>query len=206
MYDKVATDFFNKNKIPLEEAIARFNRKWNAVDVDFLKTALEDEDFSFAALEQIKEIEDSLASTLLARDNFVVRVVDKAIKELPVSKKISDDTRVSQRVINKNKCIQNILNYKHKLNPLAELNWQVYGSDSFESVFIFNKEFYKTNKEYLVYTKSSSGNITNIKIPFNNVDKITITENMIVDLDLKQYPFFLWWEIQNNNFDILVSE
>lgn len=156
MFEKIRDEFFNKNKIPLEEAIARYNKKGNAIDIDFLKTTLEDKDFQSIALEQIKEIEDSLSELLSVRDNFIERVLAKTIADIVVPKKINDDTRLSTRIIDRELVINNILNSPYQINPLHEINSYAIKAERVIPVFLFNKLFFQTNKELIIVNRTPS--------------------------------------------------
>ena len=203
MFEKIRDEFFNKNKIPLEEAIARYNKKGNAIDIDFLKTTLEDKDFQSIALEQIKEIEDSLSDLLSVRDNFMERILMKTIEDVAIPKKINDDTRLSTRIIDRELVIQNILNSPYQVNPLHEINSYTVKSEKIIPVFFFNTQFFKTNKEHIIINRTPSWKMTSFIIPEQNVKKLFISREMIDSLDLRQYPFVIRWEIMKNNFGIL---
>jgi len=203
MFEKIKDEFFNKNKIPLEEAVARYNKKGNAIDIDFLKTTLEDKDFQSIALEQIKEIEDSLSDLLSVKDNFMERILMKTIEGVAIPKKINDDTRLSTRIIDRELVIQNILNSPYQVNPLHEINSYAVKSERVLPVFFFNTQFFKTNREHIIINRTPSWKMTSFIIPEQNVKKLFISREMIDSLDLRQYPFVIRWEIMKNNFGIL---
>jgi len=198
----VEKDFYQRNKVSLEEAVDKYNkRKKENVDVNFLLSMYEQDEFRDVALQQLEDIQSSLNEVLATRDDLTDRLISKALKELDKTKKERDDTRIAKKVLNKELLITRILESDYKFNPLIQLNQSSLNKESYSTIWEFNRWFTVENKWHVILEYYTSSNcVKDIKIIAWHEDNIILTRDMIKDIDLKQYPFLLRWNYQHGIF------
>jgi hypothetical protein len=90
------------------------------------------------------------------------------------------------------------LNWPYIFNPLLQANPTLYPKKSYPLIFIVNKKFKQANKQYIEidYYKWSR-HIRWYNIPRKYERVISLTRDMIEDIDILQYPFYIRRLIQN---------
>lgn len=197
--DQIESQFYQEKKITLKDAIDKINnKKWESIDYNFLVNMYNDNEFQPIVLQQIEDIKKDIWDIMSVRDNFSERMVMKAIQDYDNIKKDNDDTRIANKVINKNQLINVILSWPYIFNPLLQANPTLYPQKSYPLIFTVTKKFKQINKQYIeIEYYKSSRHIKWYKIPRKYEKAISITRDMIEDIDLRQYPFYIRRLIQN---------
>ncbi len=193
--------------IPLQQAVEKINlKKSEAIDFDFLIDMYSDEDYHSICEQQIWMIQEELKSLLSVKDNLSERMLLKAIDEMDVAKKESDDTRIARKILNKKTIIDAMLNSNYRFNPVAELNPHLYVNESYPLLFKVDRRFRNINADFIeVVTYGKGRLIKDIRIKRWFENQIKLEEDMIVDVDLRQYSFYIRREIQHANWTSLTG-
>lgn len=197
--------FYQENKITLKEAIDKINTKKNeSIDYEFLVSMLDDEYYKTIAIQQVESIQNEIKNLLMVRDNFDERMILKAIKEVWTHKKESDDTRMARKVLDKEKLLASILEWPYKFNPLLELNPWAFPNKYYPVIYDTKKEFRKINSEHLfVEYYPSWKNIKSVNVLRWHEWYMITNRELIEDIDLRQYPFYIRRQIQNANWTMI---
>ena len=193
--------FLQEHKISLKEAIEKVNRKtWDAIDYNFMQAMYEDEDVRPTVEKQIEDIESQLDSVMQVKDNFTQRIITKAVNLYDTTKRENDDTRMARKVLDKERIINNIINWPWTFNPLLQANINVYGKSSYPLIYSISKAFKKRNREHLITVcYDDSRHIKCEKVIVGHEQMIQFNREDILDIDLRLYPFYIRRIIQNAN-------